>query len=66
MPLTRSDDHYRILRDSFEVAMRDAEYAEIRDLYGNLYDWQHKSGYMVDNRSAFDFYRMSGLTPVPW
>ena len=60
------DDHYRLLRDSFETAMRDAKYAEIRDLYGSLYDWQHENGYKIDNRSDFDFYRMSGLTPVPW
>ena len=62
----RTDDHYRILRDSFEAAMRDARYTEIRDRYGSLYDWKNENGYMIDDRSAFDFYRMSGLTPVPW
>ncbi len=61
-----NDDHYRLLRDSFEVAMRDAKYAEIRDLYGNLYDWQHENGYKIDDRSSFDFWKLSGLTPVPW
>ena len=65
MPQTRySDDHYRILRDSFETAMQEAGWKEIRDVWGSLYDWEHENKYRVDNRSAFDFWKMSGLTPV--
>jgi len=54
------------MRKKFETAMKEAGWTEARDIWGNLYNWEYKTGYRVDDRSAFDFWKMSKLIPAPW
>lgn len=53
-------------RSRFEFAMKDAGWIYKRDIWGHIFNWEHENGYKVDDRSAFDFWKMSALTPAPW
>lgn len=54
------------LRQLFEKAMGEAGWTPMHDRFGATYNWKYKTGYTVEDGNAFRFWRMAGLTPVPW
>lgn len=51
---------------AFRQAMAADGWTPIHDIWGDVYNWQHRNGYKVDNRSAFEFWRMTKWTPMPF
>lgn len=62
-----NDEKQAELRQKFKDDMSNAGYTPMQDRWSHIYNWKYKiTGYTVEDGNAFRFWKMSGMTPVPW